>query len=422
MKKWQGNKSTAAQLHVDDLRQLLHAERKIHLTIARLPWEPETLAESAEKALLDIGTILDIRPLHLIHFDRNQSTITRYGTGGSSETQSEVIESFISELLRIANDLQPVGAPDKANFPLNGRYSRLPASVVMTSDRQIIALIAQPPRKSGGRPILSEALDFAVRLIAELFDKVAIRMGAEHRRNQLEKTRQMEAIAAFAGSFGHEFNNLLAAMMGYTEMAVEAIKVDALPRSYLENVIAAGRQAQAITEKSLTFSFMQRSTTEPIEFLEAMSEVLPALYACVGKDVPLHVELPDRPFIMAGSTTQLQHILQQVCKYTCESLQGISQVRMVAESVISPTPRKLSHGSLQIGHYLRITVSDGGHGTAPEHFIQICDPFFTTKARRGGPGLGLALIDGAVHALQGSMHVCSSASGGSRFELFFPQL
>ncbi|WP_217577436.1 ATP-binding protein [Mesorhizobium sp. GbtcB19] len=236
-----------------------------------------------------------------------------------------------------------------------------------------------------------------------------------------DEARRFEAVGAFAACVAHEFNNLLAAITGYAEMAAHEVDPQSATSDYIAEIIDAGTRALQVTEQISAFSRVRRDPARPFELIEAIVETLPTLHLSVTQGVRLRVELPDSPLVMAGSAVELRQILVNLCKNAGEALQGRGEASLVVEPVVLHAPRSVLLGQLQPGKYVRIAVTDSGPGIEAAHLSRIFEPFFTTKPGSGA-GLGLSVVHSTVRSLMGAIDVRSTRGQGVCFELFFPLL
>lgn len=244
------------------------------------------------------------------------------------------------------------------------------------------------------------------------------RMALEHR---LEHSQRLEAIGTLAGGIAHEFNNILGAIMGYGEMALQALRRPSPVKNYVSEIIVAGGRAKQVVDQILTFSRKRERLSKPFDTAAALADMLPLLRASLSEEFALDVGLPDKPLVVVGHPIDLQQIVFNLCRNAAEASGFCGTAQVVLKAMDVPSHRILSHGEIPAGRYALLTVSDHGYGIAEGILPQIFEPFFTTKSERGGTGLGLATVHGSATALGGQINVHSKVGSGTRFELFFPR-
>jgi signal transduction histidine kinase len=415
-------------------RRQRDAELSIREAMTRVSIEPAAFDASMNEALAGLREVFGFRSAHLVELDPATWTVGRsYGGQVRNEEASALVQDFVSEL-RITGEVLSAHTlcrwhprpqwKQVIRRLLHGRAPIAIASAVIPTDRQAIMLIGESwPDRPGTAPdplVMRAAVD----LFAATLERHARLVEAEQLKASLSATGRLEAVSAFAGTMAHEFNNLLTAIVGYAEIAVDAVDAigpESTTRWYIENIIDAGGRAREVIDQILTFSRKRRNPAEPFDLTETIAQILPALYLAVPQGVRLTIQVPECPLVIAGSMADLEQILVNLCKNAGDAFSGEGEVVLAVEAVELQAPRSLSHGQLPSGKYVRVAVADNGPGIPSEHLPRVFEPFFTTKAERGA-GLGLSVVHGVVHSWKGAVHVHSASGEGARFELFFPHV
>ncbi|CAK11602.1 putative histidine kinase regulatory protein (plasmid) [Rhizobium johnstonii 3841] len=242
------------------------------------------------------------------------------------------------------------------------------------------------------------------------------------KRAQADITAAAEAFAdghVLAGLLVHEFNNLLTPIIGYAEMAADALRSGSSSRMYVERIRDACDRAKRAVERIL-MSDMGDEGFSSFDAAAAIREILPDLHLCIPSSCRIQTNLPNRAVWLDGREITLQQVVINLCKNAGEAMKAGGTVTVNLRNVEQISARDLSSGRLERGEYARLSVSDTGPGISPSFLERIFDPFFTTKSREGGSGLGLALVQRAVGSWGGAIDVHSSLGKGTIFELFLP--
>lgn len=242
-------------------------------------------------------------------------------------------------------------------------------------------------------------------------------LALEHR---LEHAQRLEAIGTLAGGIAHEFNNILGAIMGYGEMALQSLRRPSQTTHYLDEILLAGDRARQVIDQILTFSRKRDRISKPFDAGAALVEMLPLVRASIPEDFALEVELPETPLVIVGHPVDLQQVVLNLCRNASEASGQSGRSEIALRSVEIPSHRVLSHGEVRPGPYALLVVTDYGSGIAEGILPHIFEPFFTTKSEKGGTGLGLATVHGSATELGGQIDVRSEPGRGTCFELFFP--
>jgi len=246
------------------------------------------------------------------------------------------------------------------------------------------------------------------------------RKRAEGRLFQVQKT---EAIGVLAGGIAHDFNNILTAILGYTQLAMDQLSRESPIYADLEDVYRGGERARRLVSQILTFSRQKEGEVAPIQMTPIIKEALKLLRATLPATIEIRQQIaPELGNIMADST-QIHQIIMNLCTNAGHAMREEGGILEVALSkVILGDASARQHPNLQPGEYIKLSVSDTGYGIEPDVLDKIFDPYFTTKRRGEGTGLGLAVVHGIVEAYGGAISVYSEPKKGTIFHVYFPTI
>lgn len=237
----------------------------------------------------------------------------------------------------------------------------------------------------------------------------------------LTQAQKMEAIGNLAGGIAHDFNNILSAINGFTELALLNIEADHPVRNYLENVSTAGLRAADLVRQILTFSRKSDAKRVPVRLAAVVEEVMHLIRASLPATIDLRKSIEDPGGKILADPTQIHQILMNLCTNAHHAMKqegGILEVSLKRK--VLATPEKTQTGQLRAGEYLQLTVRDSGRGMEPDILSRIFEPYFTTKGKGEGTGLGLSVVHGIVKSHSGSIAVSSQPGEGTTFEILFP--
>ncbi|MFZ3127032.1 MAG: ATP-binding protein, partial [Rhodoferax sp.] len=239
---------------------------------------------------------------------------------------------------------------------------------------------------------------------------------------QLQQSQKMEALGQLTGGVAHDFNNILASVLGYSKLALDRLVPDKQSKlaSYLREVILASERARDLIAKMLVFSRTKSSAAaQAISPAAVVQEVLAMVRPSIPSSIQLDVRLEDDLSILmdAGDLNQilLNLIINARDAIDGHGVIGIRLHRMQAHGQVCAIS-----GQRLTGPYLALEVTDTGSGIAPAHRQRMFDPFFTTKDVGKGTGLGLSMVQGIVLRSGGHIVVESQLGQGSMFQLLFP--
>jgi len=237
---------------------------------------------------------------------------------------------------------------------------------------------------------------------------------------QLFQAQKMEAIGTLAGGIAHDFNNILSPIIGYTELILLNTPEKSKTQQGLEEILNASHRAKSLVAQILAFSRQTELEMKPVEVKYIIKEVLKLLRASLPTTINIKENIKSVALVMCDPT-QIHQILMNLCTNASHAMQekgGVLEVSLENIELYSDsTARSLD---LKPGSYLNLTVSDTGHGMTPDVLEQILDPFFTTKEKGEGTGMGLSVIHGIVKSYGGSIYAYSEPEKGSNFKVFLP--
>lgn len=273
------------------------------------------------------------------------------------------------------------------------------------------------------RSLLQElALDigFALNSMMELEKRKQAETERRNLEDRLRQAQKMEAIGTLAGGIAHDFNNILSAIIGYTELSKLKLPKDSVVLNDLDEVFKAGNRAKDLVAQILTFSRQSRQEYMPILIHPIVKESLKLLRASIPATIEIRKNIVECGTVMSDAT-QIHQLIMNLCTNAYHAMEENGGVMEVSLSeVYADSSDAINHEDLPSGPYACLTVSDTGKGIEPEIMERIFEPYFTTKEKGKGTGMGLSVVLGIVKNHRGTIDVQSEPSRGSTFRVYLP--
>jgi two-component system cell cycle sensor histidine kinase/response regulator CckA len=252
-----------------------------------------------------------------------------------------------------------------------------------------------------------------------LFEVIVEDITERHRLyEQLQQARKMEAIGQLAGGVAHDFNNMLTAILGYSELLTEQVGADKpIGRDLLE-IKAAAERAAALTRQLLAFGRKQVLTLSTVNLTEVVRTVEPMLRRLLGERLTITTDLASDLVSVTADAAQLEHVLVNLAVNARDAMPGGGVVSFTTANVDLDEGYVATHPGATLGPCAMVRVGDTGVGMSAVVQKQIFEPFFTTKERGRGTGLGLAAVYGTVKQFGGYIEVDSEVGRGTTFTIY----
>ena len=228
---------------------------------------------------------------------------------------------------------------------------------------------------------------------------------------QLRQAQKMEAIGTLAGGIAHDFNNILAVILGFTEIALN-MPEDTRTQHWLKQVLKAGERAKELVQQE----------RKPVRITPILKETLKLLSASLPATIEIREDVAASGTIL-GDPTQIHQVLMNLCTNAAYAMREEGGVLTVSQSDVElDVEAAARYPNLPPGSYLRLIVSDTGHGMDRAVMERIFDPYFTTKEPNEGTGLGLSVVHGIVQSYGGVITVDSEPGKGTSFHVVLPRI
>ncbi|MEO6741388.1 MAG: ATP-binding protein [Chthoniobacteraceae bacterium] len=258
------------------------------------------------------------------------------------------------------------------------------------------------------------------------FRDITARISAEREKHllieQLAQSQKMEAVGTLAGGIAHDFNNILTGVIGYAELARARLPATHPSTDDIGQVLTAGERARHLVRRILTFSRKHKPEQHPVSLKPVIQEILQLLRATIPASIEIHAEFRDAADCVLADAAQIHQALLNLATNAVHAMaRGPGTLDVTLENITGSQQFAREDARLLTGEWVRLSVSDTGHGMDPATLRRVFEPFYTTKQPGEGTGLGLAVVHGIVIAHGGVVTVRSAPGAGSTFRLYFPR-
>ena len=269
-------------------------------------------------------------------------------------------------------------------------------------------------RDQEGKPLRLEGF---VEDVSQLRESQEVRRALERRLRQAQK---LEALGTMAGGLAHDFNNILAVIMGHTELSAADLEPGHPSQESLQKVLASSRQAKELVSQVLSFSRAVEAQPRIIDLNDVLQEALRLLTPELPASVTLECSAGGGLTALADGA-RVHKVIANLWDNALQAMEGQEgRLSLGLERVELNPEQALAQGGLVPGPYARLWVSDNGMGMAPEKIEHAFEPFFTTREVGEGHGMGLAEVYGIVESHHGSVNLESEPGQGTTVTVLLP--
>jgi signal transduction histidine kinase/CheY-like chemotaxis protein len=252
--------------------------------------------------------------------------------------------------------------------------------------------------------------------IANAVSRIVLEQEKERLQASLQQARRMETIGAFASGIAHNFNNIVGAILGYTEIADARVRSGGQQAASLAEIRRAGERARELVDRILSFGRRGEGRRERICIKALVAETKSLLAASLPSHIGITVSETTELTVVSAEPAQLQQVILNVCNNAAQAMDkpGVIEIQIAVREVTAAL--RVGHTGIGPGRFTIVSIADPGRGMDEATLERIFEPFFTT--RPDGNGLGLATVREIVQEHDGAVEVQSALGAGTRFDIW----
>ncbi|MCX6582290.1 MAG: PAS domain S-box protein [Candidatus Aminicenantes bacterium] len=239
-------------------------------------------------------------------------------------------------------------------------------------------------------------------------------------KDRLVEAKKMEAVGTLAGGMAHEFNNLMAIILGNIELLINSGIENQVMRKRLDAIKTSADRSATLTNQLLSFSRKQMLKLERLDFNDLVGSIGYMMRNVFGEGVKQEIILAPQLDPIEGDQSQLAQVIMDIVQNACDAMPEKGRLTIKTENVSLDDAMCLEIPESRPGRFICISVNDTGIGMDQETLKHIFEPFFTTKLIKNSTGLGLAFVYGTVKQHNGWLNVYSEEGKGATFKIYLP--
>ena len=250
----------------------------------------------------------------------------------------------------------------------------------------------------------SGALIGFTKITRDLTERREAQQALDKAQEQVFHTQKLDAIGKLTGGVAHDFNNILAAIIGSLNLAKRRMAEGVDVTRFMDNAIQAAQRGATLTQRMLAFARKQQLEIEPVDLLDSIRSMTEMLGRTIGPGIDIATRFPlVLPLVMADRS-QLELALMNLMVNARDAMPGGGSIELTAKDAVGPDDGR---------RYVCVSVRDQGEGMDPETVSRAVEPFFTTKGVGKGTGLGLSMVQGMVEQSGGRFELTSEIGKGT---------
>ena len=237
--------------------------------------------------------------------------------------------------------------------------------------------------------------------------------------NRLRQSQKLEAVGQLTGGVAHDFNNLLTVVIGNSQILTETLDESNKLKPLAEMILQAGYRGAELTQSLLAFARKQPLDPKSVSIKELIQQLWPLLERALGAEISIQFLAKDNLQQVMVDPGQFENALLNLTLNAKDAMPDGGRIVIEAHNTHLPDKYAENH-QIAAGEYVVLAISDSGCGIPADKLHRVFEPFYTTKAKDKGTGLGLAMVYGFIKQSNGHVNIYSERQQGTTVRLYLP--
>ncbi len=237
---------------------------------------------------------------------------------------------------------------------------------------------------------------------------------------RLLQAQKLETIGKLSSGIAHDFGNLLSSIFGSVNLLRKRVDQTEPIQKLIDNIESCSVRARDLTKNMLSFGKPTPKRKELVKSHKVLNEIVKIITQTFPKSILFTEEIDERLYDIVGNSTEISQVLLNLCVNAKEATNGKGKIKITAKNITIDNNNLIYFPLLSTGNFVRFSVQDNGEGIEEINLTKIFDPYFSTKSKDTGSGLGLYVSYGIIKAHNGFIDVSSKQGTGTTFDVYIP--
>jgi signal transduction histidine kinase/CheY-like chemotaxis protein len=339
-----------------------------------------------------------------------------------AEREIKLNFSFITKWLQLnKRSLVVLNTPDNIGFHLAQLFQ---SDFLILSpcffDNNLLAVILTGKRKEKYSPLDINNIEQLASLLSFAISSTRVRELNANLENRLLQAQKLETIGKLTSGMAHDFSNLLSSIFGSLNLLRRRVPPKEEIVRLIDNIESCSIRAKDLTKGLLSFGKPTPKRKELINPNTLLSEMSKVIIQTFPKNITFETYVENDLSDILGNSTEIYQVLLNLCVNAKEAIEEKGKIILSGRNITIDDKNIFKYPLLSKGNYVKFSVQDTGTGIKEENLQKIFDPYFSTKEKETGSGLGLYVTYGIIKAHQGHIEASSVENEGTTFEVFIP--